>query len=380
MVVKATSVVTEFLTRVVDVWNYFLRILLILTHRQRATSELIADRSRRGAENDFEKMENILPNPFRRHHKDEEEYSRHGKHGHRPGYNPYEYTGQPIGFEHMGSPPKHTDMDVNTIAQLGYEGPEGERRKVEAINEQIYGGVYDGRRHREYSPPRGSNHGSHHHSSSSSHHGSSHHHHRGEEYEREYPPREREYPPRPVYRSAEYPDGVPEGYMLDKDGHLKYVGDTGFDKHNKSHHHHRKSRDSDSDDDGYAGKDERYRRRYAGDNPIGEEYSDAEYRRRYGRERSPVVKVERKVEEDGTVVERIYPANSGGSTYGRHDPHKIHYGRQDSFTDDVPVVGPYRQDSYPGNYAQPYNPATSSYGRRYDSGSSDYVEERDRRY
>lgn len=308
-------------------------------------------------------MENILPG-FRRHHKDDEDYDRHDRHGkyaHRPSYGTYEYTGQPVGFEHLGSPPKHTEMDVQTIAQLGYEGPEGERRKVEAINEQIYN-EYDSR-HPDYKP---SHHGHH-----SSHHGA---HHRGPEYE--YPPREREYAPRPLYTSSEYPDGIPDGYVLDRHGHLKYVGDSAWDRHNKSHHHH-KSRDSDSDDDGYAGQDERYRRRYAGDHPRGEDYADG---RRYGMERPPPVKVERKIEEDGTVVERIYPATS--PSYSRPDPGKIHYGRQESFTDEIPPPLPYgRQDPYHGSYAPPYNPATSSYARRpYDSGSSEYVDVPDRRY
>ncbi|KAL3698719.1 hypothetical protein R1sor_012795 [Riccia sorocarpa] len=333
-----------------------------------------------------------MANFFRRHRKDDEEYDRHerhGRHGPRAGYAPYEYTGQPMGFEHMVSPPRNTvenvdNVDVRTIAQLGYEGPEGERRKVEAIEEKIYD-EYDSRRHESYRSPR-SPHGIpvHHHGGTSSHHGSSHRPPRVEGYE--YPHRgerehSREYPSRHVYTSAEYPDGVPAGYALDERGHLKYVGDLGYDKHahDRSEHHHRQSRGSDDEDDGYAGKDERYRRRYAGSNPIGEDYTDAEYRRRYGRDRPPVVKVERKVEEDGTVVERILPLTPGGSSY---DPHKIHYGRQESFTDEqlTTISAPYRQDSYPGSYAQPYHPATSSYGRRYEPGSSEYVEERDRRY
>ncbi|KAG6542335.1 hypothetical protein Mapa_016261 [Marchantia paleacea] len=303
-------------------------------------------------------MENIFPG-FRRHHNDEEEgYDRHGKYAHRPaygqpGYGAYEYTGQPVGFEHLGSPPKHNEMDAQTIAQLGYEGPEGERRKVEAI-EQIYH-EHDSR-HPNY---RHSHHGSH---------------------RTEYA----EYPPvRPEY--ADYPPVVSEGYVLDKHGRPKYVG-SGYDKHDKHH----QTRDSDSDDDGYAGQDDRYRRRYAGDHPHGEDYSEdyrerEEYRRRYGVERPPAVKIERKVEGDGTVVERIFPVSSGGSTYARADPGKIHYGRQESFTGpeyEVPPPGPYgRQDSYPAAYAPPYNGATSTYGRRpYEGGSSDYVDERDRRY
>lgn len=282
-------------------------------------------------------MENIIPG-FHKHHLEEEYRTLPPRPPYGPGYGggAYEYTGQPVGFEHLGSPPKHklSELDAKTIAQLGYEGPEGERRKVEAIKEQIY--------ERDYERATGYSH-----------------------------------PPRP------------EGYVYTDEysHHDKHKHKYGHSSHAHSSHSHGR-RDSDSDDD-YAGQDERYRRtsRHAGED-------------RYGHGRGvyvvtpPPVHVERKYEEDGTVVERIFPESSSGNTYAVPDHGKIHYGRQDSFPETAlqEAANAYahgrreypsgysRERPPPSGYAPPYSDATGSYVRRPYDAPSEYVDERYRRY
>lgn len=280
-------------------------------------------------------MENILPGLGHKHHHDDiDEYGRrvHSR-TYAPGYSggPYEYTGQPAGFEHLGSPPKQRleDMDARTIAQLGYEGPEGERRKVEAINEQIY------ETHRER-----------------------------EGYLNGVP-----------IEGYRYREGYSDGY--DRDRHGRHAVHAGHTVPRYEDEYRRGSRQG-----------ERYGERYQ-----GEQRYDERYRAR------PVVPipvtVERKFEEDGTVVENVYPDNTAAALYStRPDPGKIHYGRQESFPEAVleeaaesarrhgRYPGRYGNERLPPQYAPPYSDGTSSYARRpgYEGSSSDYIDRDRRRY
>lgn len=273
-------------------------------------------------------MENIIPG-FPRHHRsdDLDEYGRRVVRPpmYAPGYSSgggYEYTGQPVGFEHLGSPPKQRleEMDARTIAELGYEGPEGERRKAEAIEEQIYEREVEREGYLNGVPIEG-------------------------------------------YRYREgYRDGYPDGYERDR---------------------HR----------GPPRYEEEYRR---GGSRHGDRYDDR-YVDRYGsRPVVPIpVTVERKFEEDGTVVENVYPDNNAtAALYSPRDHGKIHYGRQESFPETVLQEaadsvrrhggryppGRYPNERLPPPYAPPYSDATSSYARRpYEGSSSDYIDERERR-
>lgn len=276
-------------------------------------------------------MENILPG-FGHHRRRSDELEDYDRRVHsRPLYGPvhvggYEYTGQPVGFEHLGSPPKQRleDMDAKTIAQLGYEGPEGERRKVEAINEQIYEREYEREGYLNGVPIEG-------------------------------------------YR---YRDGYADEYGRDRlrhGGHSSYSSGHGLPQFRDRR------------------EEEEYRR-------TGRRYDDPIYAGTRGHVVPIPVQVERKFEEDGTVVENVYPDSTATSAlYSPRDPGKIHYGRQDSFPETVlqeAADSAYRHGHYPGRYRDerlppygpPYSDGTSSYPRRpYEGSSSDYIDGR-RRY
>jgi hypothetical protein len=271
-------------------------------------------------------MENILPgfsHSRRREDEliDEREYDR--RMHTRPMYGGYEYTGQPAGFEHLGSPPRafdFEDMDPKTIAQLGYEGPEGERRKVEAINEQIYEREYEREGYRNGVPIEG-------------------------------------------YR---YREGYPDEYARDRQ---RVSGQSG---HSTIRFRDRR-------------EEEEYRR-------TGRLYDDPRYVGTRGHVVPIPVQVERKFEEDGTIVENVYPDNTVASLYSPRDPGKIHYGRQDSFPETAlqeaaesayrhaRYAGRYRDERLPpSRYGPPYADGTSYARGPYEGSSSEYSDDR-RRY